>query len=773
MVYSSKVAEIACKFDDARQTGPTQWEAKCPVHEDCKSSLCIGELDAYPGAAGIHCQAGCDVTAVLQSRGLTYNDLFPERSKPKANGKPKTKRKLVAAYVYQDEQGNPLFRKLRYDPKAFLLEHWNGKAWVSGMEGVRRVLYNLPTILAAEPDEFIVGAEGEKDCDNLAALGFRATTNFDGASKNIAKPKWLEEYNSALVGKHFVWFADNDSPGESHAEAIAASVHAAGAASVRIVQFRGLQPGGDVSDVIAQGATGDDLYGIILATPKWAPNGETASKQTAENSSNTKRDRPIARIWNTLIEYGEDEDGNECKTTVPLTMTEVKELIRKETDDFPRRTGNALFVHDPKHGISWLEKPAAMFGWMADKVGIVEWKQCAGAVTKDELFHEHRRSARNYAAVEVLPHEPMRQDHYYACGVIEPGNGEHLQLLLDRFNPETDIDRDLIQAMLMTILWGGAGGMRPVFVITTGDGPGAGKTTLVRMAAQIFGGYLSFDRGEQVADIKTRLLSSDALTKRIALIDNVKSTKWSWGEFEGLITSSTISGHRMYMGEGSRPNTITWCLTLNGANLSTDMGQRAVVIVIKKPRNTGTWEEDTRRFIEEHRLKILADLIGVLRSEPHRFERFTRWADWEASVLARVPNPVVAQAAIADRQATVDAEQEEHQLLEEFISDELRRLGYDTEHERIFIPTKIIVQWANRAAHENSSPTAVSRKLRQLVKEEKFLSLKENTDKRNGRGFIWAGLGSFGRPTITDLEQRIFQKRNYAGVNEETEGGSF
>lgn len=474
----------------------------------------------------------------------------------------------------------------------------------------------------------------------------------------------------------------------------------------------------------------------------------------AENTAN----RPDAVIWNTIEQIIEGESGEKKKQISPLTMREVKDLICKVTNDFPRRTDSALFVDDPQHGIAWLQNSAAMFGWLCNSTGIVEWRRSVGAVTKEEIFHEYRRSAPNYAAVESLPHEPLRTDHYYTCKPVEPGRGEFLEDFLDKFSPETDIDRDLIQAMLATVLWGGSGGMRPCFVITTNDGPGSGKTTLVRMIANIFGGFLSFDRGEQVAEIKTRLLSPEALTKRICLIDNVKSPKWSWGEFEGLITSSIISGKRMYLGEGSRPNTITWCLTLNGANLSTDMAQRSVIIKLKRPTNSGAWEEETRSFVEAYRMEIIADLIGMLRREPHSFERFTRWADWESAVLARVPNPAVAQQAIIDRQGTVDAEQEENEEIEENFATELRRLEYDVVEERIFIPSRICAQWFNRLINERMTPTAVTRTLRQMIKEGRFSSLMENHHKGNGRGFIWAGVKSFAAGIKIDIEKRISEK---------------
>ena len=75
-------------------------------------------------------------------------------------------------------------------------------------------------------------------------------------------------------------------------------------------------------------------------------------------------------------------------------------------------------------------------------------------------------------------------------------------------------------------------------------------------------------------------------------------------------------GHRLYVGEATRPNTLTWFITLNGASLSTDMAQRAVIIKLDKPKRSGVWSDETRQFIAEHRDHIIADIVGALRAAP-------------------------------------------------------------------------------------------------------------------------------------------------------------
>ena len=138
----------------------------------------------------------------------------------------------------------------------------------------------------------------------------------------------------------------------------------------------------------------------------------------------------------------------------------------------------ALFQHDKTHGISWLEKAPALFGWFAHSVGKITWYSGKSMVQKNEVFEELRRTSTRFTAVEDMPHEPPMAGHYYACDTIEPGDGSHLRQLIERFAPETDIDRDLLRAAFLTPAWGGPAGCRPCYVVTSDDGRGVGKSTV-------------------------------------------------------------------------------------------------------------------------------------------------------------------------------------------------------------------------------------------------------------------------------------------------------
>ena len=228
-------------------------------------------------------------------------------------------------------------------------------------------------------------------------------------------------------------------------------------------------------------------------------------------------------------------------------------------------------------------------------------------------------------------------------------------------------------------------------------GRGKGKTRFAQNFARVFGGYLDVSPQEDIAAIKTRFLSPQAAQKRIATLDNLKTARFSWGDFENLITADTINGKRLYIGDASRPNLITWTITLNGASLSTDMAQRVVEIRLAEPSYSDTWEEEVAAFIDANREKIVADCLGFCNGPAKPMKRHTRWATWEAQVLSKVDHPDDCVSLILDRRGAVDVEQEESTIIEDYFANKLAGLGYDPERDDVFIPNDVAARWFNAA----------------------------------------------------------------------------
>ena len=265
------VAAVLGLLPDARPTGEGKWEGRCPAHDDAKASLSIARGD--DGRALLHCFAGCTPEAVCKALGLQLADLFPPKAgdatPPPRGG---SKGKIVKRYPYQDEAGTLLNEVCRYEPKGFRQRRPDGKGgWTWNLNGVRRVLFRLPELLAADPAEWVFLAEGEKDVENLRELGLVATTNPGGAGK------WRDEYAEALRVRRVAILWDKDRPNEKgkvtgleHARDVARRLTGI-AAEVRIVNLDG--DGKDVSDWIEAHDAQDPaaLAAVLVAMAEAAP----------------------------------------------------------------------------------------------------------------------------------------------------------------------------------------------------------------------------------------------------------------------------------------------------------------------------------------------------------------------------------------------------------------------------------------------------------------------------------------------------------------------
>ena len=243
------IENILAKLQGVKQTGDKQYDARCPAHDDGRASLSVSVGD--DGRVLIHCHAGCATDAVVKSIGATMADLQP---KPVGSS-----RREVAIYNYRDESGALLYQVMRFEPKDFRQRKpkaGGGSVW--NMQGVRRVPYRLPELLAAPAGEAIFIVEGEKDADNLAGRGFVATCNVGGAGK------WRAEYGEHFRGRRVVIIPDKDEPGRRHADQVAAALVGI-AAEVKVLELPGDCK--DVSDWLVAGGTADELRTLAEAAP--------------------------------------------------------------------------------------------------------------------------------------------------------------------------------------------------------------------------------------------------------------------------------------------------------------------------------------------------------------------------------------------------------------------------------------------------------------------------------------------------------------------------
>lgn len=258
------------------KNGPSaagEYLCRCPAHDDRTASLCVREGDK---GIVLKCQAGCSTQKVLDAMELQMKDLFNDDKKPqpkRSAAKPAAVKqygsyeeaygylgKFVCAYQYQSADGVPLFEVARIDTskgdahdKTFRQHRLVGEGWTFPLEtgvpdALKNALYRLPDVKAAIADgKPVYIVEGEKDADNMAKLGYAATTNAMGAEK------WRDAHSEHLRGADVRIIPDNDEPGQRHAEKVGGMLYGI-AKSVKLLNIASvcpkLPPKGDVTDML-------------------------------------------------------------------------------------------------------------------------------------------------------------------------------------------------------------------------------------------------------------------------------------------------------------------------------------------------------------------------------------------------------------------------------------------------------------------------------------------------------------------------------------------
>ena len=72
-----KVDLLLDKLQKVKRTGPQTWLCCCPAHDDKHPSMTVRECE--DGRILCHCFSGCDVGSILDSVGLSWDALFPDK----------------------------------------------------------------------------------------------------------------------------------------------------------------------------------------------------------------------------------------------------------------------------------------------------------------------------------------------------------------------------------------------------------------------------------------------------------------------------------------------------------------------------------------------------------------------------------------------------------------------------------------------------------------------------------------------------------------------
>lgn len=382
---------------------PGKSQHLCPFHDDQNPSMSIHQTDKGHWRWKCHAcdKGGTTIDALMLRDSITAAEAIHRLTDGQAEGaEPATSttpppdeesrkqtvvintdgpsewqqpdKRIVATYPYHDDEGNLLYQVVRYDPKDFRQRRPDGNGgWVWNLNGTPRVLFRLPEIFKANPDDLVFIVEGEKDADNLRAIGILATTCPQGAGK------WSKlSDDSALHGRRVVILPDADEAGRKHAEDVAARLHGK-AASVRVLDlkpaFSGFA-GKDVSDLLA---TDGPLAGIkpeearqrlieaVEAAPEWVPaeNPEATPKVDSLFDGRTFIPLRLARALKTgrTLHFGFNPDKGDG------SLMEFDGSVWKPATALPRAAQAILGEHAReariREAVAFLERDVPATPW--------------------------------------------------------------------------------------------------------------------------------------------------------------------------------------------------------------------------------------------------------------------------------------------------------------------------------------------------------------------------------------------------------------------------
>lgn len=251
------IDEVARRLNGERHGD--SWMCSCPLpgHRDGDAKRSLSVAPGRKGGIVMHCFVHDDarIEDFARAMGLEVREFMPEDGAPAPEKKaPKPWKEFrvgdrdrngfetTAVYVYENADGTVGMRKCRkqrnradggYD-KTFLMQApEDGKWWKPsdiGSEAVH-LLYHLPEVLRAiREGRTVYIAEGEKDVDNLRALGFTATCSATGGGKGSLTGKFTDGQAAQLDGADVVLIPDNDEAGEGYVNWIAEKLYQRGTA---------------------------------------------------------------------------------------------------------------------------------------------------------------------------------------------------------------------------------------------------------------------------------------------------------------------------------------------------------------------------------------------------------------------------------------------------------------------------------------------------------------------------------------------------------------
>lgn len=342
--------------------------------------------------------------------------------------------------------------------------------------------------------------------------------------------------------------------------------------------------------------------------------------------------------------------GRTRELLVAKTLVQICAEIQERFNQYPRRLGERLFDFNPTTEMpETIANPMALSAWLQrEGECLVDFRAKPGFPKIQEVFECFMSSAKSYTAVASAPFFPQRPDVFDLCGELPPPEKDAAAFwnLVNMFSLATPMDRLLVAVYLTSpMLYSTLQDFdRPMWVIDSVDAQGSGKTSVAEVCACLYNctpinlDFTTLDRLQDQA--KKRIISSEGRASRFVLFDNVVGDIKS-PTLAQLVTSKTITERAAYgRGEESRPNDLTYTLTVNGGRFDADLASRCYTIRVKKPETMKAfWKRNTLLYAITNRKQILADIIQMFQdSAKHTlWEREgSRFKEFDAVCMAAV-----------------------------------------------------------------------------------------------------------------------------------------
>jgi hypothetical protein len=254
----------------------------------------------------------------------------------------------VALYEYQDEQGQPLFWRIR-------CKHPDGGKWIRPLyrdSGSWRIgepvfpatgkpLYRLPELLA-QPDAEVWIVEGETCADALRECGVLATTS--GSADSAGSADW-----KPLAGRSVTIWPDHDDAGRRYADAVADKLRALDCVVKRIdTAPLELPEKGDAVDWLQDHpeATSNDLRALPVVSVPMSMPADSSLPQVVMTRGDQVQPVAVDWLWKDWLAAGKlhligGQPGT-GKTTIALALAATVTLGGRWPDGTRAEPGHVV-----------------------------------------------------------------------------------------------------------------------------------------------------------------------------------------------------------------------------------------------------------------------------------------------------------------------------------------------------------------------------------------------------------------------------------------------